>query len=381
MRITTHLLVLAASLLPFAAAAQTHSGFPVNVIVPKEPSPVQAGGRTRLVYELHMTNFYPGAIELAGIEVVDGETTLASWRGAELKAMLMPVGPEAAADSVQMLEGGRTAVAFIDLTLAPGVAAPRSLRHRLLFSVKIGDGKLIERTVEGVGVDIQPSPLRIAPPLRGGRWVAANGLFAADHRRSFNAVDGREHLAQRFAIDWVLLGPDGRFFRKDASANANFPGYGADVIAVASGVVSHIKADLPDNAGNNPQSERTVTLESITGNAIVLDLGGGRFALYAHLQPGSIKVAVGDRVEAGQVLARLGNSGNSDAPHLHFQLMDANSPLGAEGIPYELTAFTQTGVLPDLTALDTGKPWQPAGTESVGHRGEFPEDRAVVSFP
>jgi len=381
MIISRFLLALSALLPAIPCAAQTHSGFPVHVAVPKAPSPVAANGRTRLVYELHVTNFYAGAIEITGIEALDGETTLASWQGAELKAMLMPVGPEAAEDKAQVLEGGRTAVVFIDLTLAPGMAAPRHIHHRLLFSLKVGDGTLVQRKVEGVDVAIQPPAVLIAPPLRGGRWVAANGLFAPDHRRSFNAVDGREHLAQRFAIDWVLLGPDGRFFRKDSSANANFPGYGADVVAVAPGVVSFIKADLPDNAGSNPPSERTVTLDSITGNAIVLDLGEGRFALYAHLQPGSLKVVPGDKVAAGQVLAHLGNSGNSDAPHLHFQLMDANSPLGAEGIPYTLTSFTQTGVLPDLTTLDTGKPWEPAGTESVVHRAEFPEDRAVVSFP
>ena len=372
---------LAPSCMAVPASAQTHSGFPVNVTVPKPPAAFVADGRTRLVYELHVTNFYTGAIELAGVDVVDGDTTLATWRGAGLRALLMPLGSDAKADTVQVIEGGRTRVAFIDLTLDPGKAAPSHIRHRLLFSVNVGEGKVIERTVEGIDVDLLPPPLRIAPPLRGGRWVAANGLFSPHHRRSFNAVDGREHLAQRFAIDWVLLGPDGRFFRKNASINANFAGYGADVIAVANGVVAHIRSDIPDNAGSNPQSERTVTLDTITGNTIILDLGGGHFALYAHLQPGSLKVALGDRVSAGQVLAKLGNSGNSDAPHLHFQLTDANSPLGAEGIPYEFTSFTQTDVMPDLTPLDTGKPWQPARTENVVHRGEFPLDLAVVSFP
>jgi len=385
MRFPGLLLSFAALLLALPAAAQTHSGFPVNVTVPKPPAPVMADGRARLVYELHVTNFYPRAIELAGVDIVTGDATLATYRGAALNALLMPVGSDAAADmapnSAHVIAGGGTVVVFVDLTLEPGAALPRLLHHRLLFAVKVDKQTVIERTVEGIDVDLQPLPLEIAPPLRGGRWVAANGLFAPDHRRSFNAVDGREYLAQRFAIDWVLLGPDGRFFKKDASANANFPGYGAEVIAVADGTVAQIKTDQPDNAGNNPQSARSVTLDSITGNAVVLDLGGGRFALYAHLQPGSIKVAAGDTVKAGQVLARLGNSGNSDAPHLHFQLMDAQSPLGAEGIPYELTAFTQSGVLPDLTTLDTGKPWQPASTESVVHKGEFPADRAVVSFP
>lgn len=375
------LLALAALLAPMPAAAQTHSGFPVNIAVPKPPAPVLADGRQRLVYELQITNFYVGAIELAGIEVLAGDKVLASWRGAALNSLLMAVGPASAQGAERVLEGGRTAIAFLDITLENGAAAPPQLRHRLVFAVKTGSGEMIERTVEGIALAVAPPPPVIGPPLRGGRWVAANGLFAPDHRRSYNAVDGEEHLAQRFAIDWVRLGPDGRFFARDPAINANYAGYGADVIAVADGVVAAVKTGFADNPGSTPVESRVVTLDSITGNAVVLDLGGGRFALYAHLQPGSIAVAPGERVRTGQVIARLGNTGNSDAPHLHFQLMDAASPLGAEGIPYGLDGFTQEAVLPDLTALDTGQPWQAPKGEAVQHRGEFPVDRAVVSFP
>jgi hypothetical protein len=85
----------------------------------------------------------------------------------------------------------------------------------------------------------------------------------------------------------------------------------------------------------------------------------------------------------GQVLALLGNSGNSDAPHLHFHLMDANSPVGAEGIPYELDSFTQLGKAnggPEI--LDSGQAWQPKSGEAPRSlRHEFPVDNAVVAFP
>jgi murein DD-endopeptidase len=115
---------------------------------------------------------------------------------------------------------------------------------------------------------------------------------------------------------------------------------------------------------------------------VTLDLGHGRFALFAHLQPGSLRVKLGDSVKAGQVLALLGNSGNSDGPHLHFQLTDANSPLGSEGIPYEFETLTQLGVLDGPDVLDTGKAWQPKPSEKpVAHRREFPLDNGVVEFP
>src|SRR3954471_18618605 len=76
---------------------------------------------------------------------------------------------------------------------------------------------------------------------------------------------------------------------------------------------------------------------------VVVDIGGGRFAFYAHLQPGSLKVHVGDRVRAGQVLGLVGNSGNTDFPHLHFHVMNGPSPLASDGLPFEFRSFTSPG--------------------------------------
>ena len=365
-----------------AAEQSAHSGFPVDISVAKAPAPVAADGRKRLLYELRFTNFYAGAVELDRLEVRGpGGQSLATLVGPALEAQLMSVGAGADAGPAHVLGAGRTVIAFIDLALSPGAATPAALSHAVTFKVRLPDGRSLERVVNGAPTAVGPPAPVIAAPLRGAGWVAANGLGAPDHRRSFNAVDGQEHLAQRLAIDWVRLSPDGRFFHGDPKANTSYPGYGAAVLAVADARVSAVTDGQPENAGSNPASARTVTLDSITGNSIILDLGGGRYALYAHLQPGSIRVKPGEQVKAGQPMARLGNSGNSDAPHLHFQLMDANSPLGSEGLPYALAAFTQTGVLPDLGGLDSGAAWQPApGARSTPRRNEFPLDNAVVDF-
>jgi hypothetical protein len=365
-----------------AAAQPVHSGFPVDIGVAKAPAPVSAGGQTRLLYELRITNFYAGDVALDRVEIhaPDGRV-LATLGGPALDAQLMTIGAAAGDGPAHILRGGRAVVVFIDLALATGAAVPAALSHNLTFKVNLPDGRSLERIVSGVPVQVGPAVPVIAAPLRGPGWVAANGLAEPDHRRSFNAVDGHEYLAQRLAIDWVRLGPDGRFFHGDPKVNASYPGYGADVLAVANARVAAVIDGLPENAGNNPASGRTVTLDSITGNAIVLDLGDGRYALYAHLVPGSIRVKVDDRVTVGQPIARLGNSGNSDAPHLHFQLMDANSPLGAEGIPYVISSFAESGVLADLAALDNGTAWRPApGAQRTTRRGEFPLDNAVVDF-
>jgi murein DD-endopeptidase MepM/ murein hydrolase activator NlpD len=93
-------------------------------------------------------------------------------------------------------------------------------------------------------------------------------------------------------------------------------------------------------------------------------------------------VKLGDRVNAGQPLALLGNSGNSDAPHLHFQLPGGNSPMASEGIPCELERFTQLGILGGEEAvLDHGRAWQPKPqVKPVVHQQEFPIDKAVMNF-
>jgi murein DD-endopeptidase MepM/ murein hydrolase activator NlpD len=84
-------------------------------------------------------------------------------------------------------------------------------------------------------------------------------------------------------------------------------------------------------------------------------MGKGRFAFYAHLQPGSIRVKVGDTVKTGQVLGLLGNSGNSDAPHLHFHIMDGPRPLSSNGLPYRFTRFTSAGTLTNLAEISAGQ--------------------------
>jgi murein DD-endopeptidase MepM/ murein hydrolase activator NlpD len=277
-------------------------------------------------------------------------------------------------------------VIYLDLGLPGGSHPPTALRHRLSLSIprkKDGTGGTIEGTVDGpVVAVVQGLAPVLRAPLGGGAWVAFNSLGGADHRRALNVVDGKARIAQRFAIDWMLLGPDGRLFHGDAKANASFPGYGADVLAVADGLISDLKDGFPDNAGNNEASSRSITLDNVVGNYLILDLGEKRFALYAHLQPGSLRVKSGDHVKAGQVLARLGNSGNSDAPHLHFQIMDANSPLGAEGLPYEIDSFAQLGVSDDPAVLDSGQAWKPGGQAApVVHRRELPVNDAVVTFP
>jgi murein DD-endopeptidase MepM/ murein hydrolase activator NlpD len=193
-------------------------------------------------------------------------------------------------------------------------------------------------------------------------------------------IDGLPWIAQRFAIDWIRLGPDGLAFHGDPKKNESWVGYGSELLAVADGTVSGTKDGIPQNVPLTEERAVPITLDTITGNYVVLDLGDGRFAVYAHLQPGSLYVKVGDPVRKGQLLGLLGNSGNSDAPHLHFHLMDASAPMVAEGLPYVFPDLTIQGRADSADDLLAGKPWKPARAEER-RTVEIPLENEVVRFP
>src|SRR5208282_5646237 len=147
----------------------------------------------------------------------------------------------------------------------------------------------------------------------------------------------------RFAIDWMRLDDKGRLLNGNAADVHSYSDYGAEVLAVADGKVVATLNDLDDQKPGVLPDISTLTLQNVDGNHIVLDLGNGVFAFYAHLQRGSIEVSVGDHVKRGQVLGKLGNTGNTSAPHLHFHLMDGPSTLGSNGLPYVIDSFAFAG--------------------------------------
>jgi len=117
-----------------------------------------------------------------------------------------------------------------------------------------------------------------------------------------------------------------------------------------------------------------ITLETVGGNYVIIDIGGGRYAFYAHLQPGSLRVKKGDRVRRGQVVGLVGNSGNSTEPHLHFHLADGTTPLGAEGIPYAHDAFDLVGRCRSLLG-------NCAAMAAETRRHETPLANMIIRFP
>jgi len=156
--------------------------------------------------------------------------------------------------------------------------------------------------------------------------------------------DARLRAPQRYGCDFFKADSAGQQLPNpfpDEITNSMFYGYGAEVPAVADGVVAHVTDGIPENV---PQAKGPIkmsvplTNETGSGNWISLRVGSA-YVFYAHLQPGSITVREGQRVRRGQVIGRLGNSGNSVGPHLHFHVGDSNSLNGSEPVPHVFDSF------------------------------------------
>jgi hypothetical protein len=295
---------------------------PVDVTVTTAPIAFRADDHTHLAYELRVANFSHRPVSLVRLEARAGVRELAKIEGDALAG---------ASDSGAQVPARGFATIFVWIDADD---PPATFEERL--TVKLGDDELA--TTTNVALRSMKVPT-IGPPLRGRFWLAANGPSnGSAHRRAILPVAGRAHISQRFAIDWVKPGDDHKTYSGDATKNASYFAYGKEALAVADGVVAETKDGIAENMPG-PTRAVPITLETIGGNHVVIDIGGGAFAFYAHFQPGSLKVKVGDRVKRGQVLGLVGNSGNSTEPHLHFHVADGVSPLASEGIPYAFDAF------------------------------------------
>ena len=366
----------------YVTSAQRLSTIPIDIEIPVAPTPVKANGQLHLLYELHLTNFSARNLELTRVEALEDSLngpTLASYADSELIARLARPGASNLPDK-RLIAGGMRAVVFLELAFDRAADVPTRLHHRLWF--KSNDSKATEDSLSGGQVLVRRTiPLVVHPPLRGSGWVALSGMSnTSGHRRTIVVVNGKARIAQRFATDWVRIGPDGLAFRGDPAKNSSWSAYGAEVHAASNGTVVDVKDGVPENDPTADKKAVPITVESAPGNYVIVAMGNGYFSFYAHLQPNSIRVKRGDQVSVGRVLALLGNSGNSDSPHLHFHICDANSPLGSEGMPYVLDFFEMQGVLPSKKLLIEGG-WRQQGSKVDNRRREIPIENAIVRFP
>ena len=306
------------------------------------PDPITSNSHLWFFYELHVRHTVDRDSRLNRVEVLDGDTgrRLLFYDGPDLLRHSLERTHQGYADVAERGETNPSvclpAAVLVALAAEPG-SVPRNLVHRVTFVSAEG-----RQTVEdGAQVPVPTGcPAVVGPPVRGRNWIAINTPHKVKgHRKTLLEVDGRDVVAQRFAIDFARLGWNRKTWRGDRFDNFSYYAYGADILAVSGGIVSSTRDGIPDNVPGDDSRAVDITLDTVAGNYVIVDSGEGKYFFYGHLQPGSLRVEPGAEVRRGDVLGLLGNSGNSTEPHLHFHIGDADSPLGAEGLPYVFDSF------------------------------------------
>ena len=378
-------ILLAACLLSYPGVAQTQNqrsessdnkpvakqaAWPLQLEmrVPFEPTAFPSGPHVYLMYELHLTNFMPAPVSLSRIEVFDADAetskSIATFETAQLETMLQPLGGKAVSDPKDRLviADGQSSITFMSIVLDRGSHIPDRLLHRVTTA---------DASEEGAIISTHHTELHVlGPPVEGADWLSDDGPsndHDNHHRRRVVVLDGQAVDSRRYAIDWMQA-RDGASFSGDARDVGSYYSYGKAVLAVADGRVVTARDGLPDNVpghGDAFHPAVPITLETVAGNTITLDIGGGQFAYYMHLQPGTLQVKAGDRVRRGQVLARVGGSGDAREPHLHFEVTTSSKLVAGEGVPDLIDRYRSKSKSEEPTEL---------------HTRELPLDHSIVTF-
>jgi hypothetical protein len=361
-------------------------------------------GRRHLAFELMLTNSSPRAATVTDVMVTSGCPAYAVNSEDEAKhafpiCYLPPI-------ELQHLNGESEVAGSMtqigSLTVTPTASIPTYTTNQLLLDAVVPPGASVPTSLvvtlkatfqeplpgQPPYVSIYPDAVTqvlpavtvattraivIPSPLAGGDWVAMNSCCKLSaHRAAMLGGGGKMGFPERHAIDFIRIDSNGGLYRPgEPPSMANNYSYGAELLAVAPGKIVAIQNGIPDQPPDvNPTG---YSLNQLGGDYVVLEINPHLYALYAHISPDTIRVKLGQRVVRGQVLGLLGNSGNSTAPHLHFQLINGPAPLTSDGVPYVFEQLTLVG-RPDG---DVFVPVNPA----VEQTHAYPLTYSVVVFP
>jgi hypothetical protein len=367
----------------------------IRTVAPK-PIPVTGtDGKVHVDYELEVLNFSPRVAILGQLETLDGGpagkavTTVDAEALAGRTVVIMDPNRAPTAE----IPPGRTGLILVDDVYDHLADVPTSVTHKLSatfaplapdfqWAAALWPGDPVS-LIGGAVTTSAESPVVIGPPLTGADWLAGNACCDYNnHRNVLLPVGGRINGAERYAVDWFKWDHAGArerlaqgvlpTFRGDPTKNEDYLAYGEPLLAVAAGTVVTVVSDTPDSKPSAlPEG---IGLAELGGNQIIIDIGNGVYASYLHLVPGSPTVKVGDKVTRGQVIGRLGNSGNSSEAHLHFQLQRSPAVLAGDNVPFEIDTLAYSGSI-DATAGFT------AGPNAGKRTNQLPLVLSVVAFP
>ena len=307
-------------------------------------------GMDHVEYELLVVSVFDEPVTLSSVVVLDPDG----------EQLLQIDGDALAATTQTLFDKKPSAVVPASAAVAIGVdvilppdTVPERVTHRITYALEEDSSSaamIDDPVIDGPEVAIDDeAAIEIKPPVAGDGWLATTACCSPNvHRDLRIAVDGRRiSTAETFAVDWARVEGD-RLYDGDGSQNEQFYAYGEEVLAVADGTVVFTQDGKPE--GVPDQATPAQDLSDFGGNQVMLQIEPNVYVWYAHLQPGSLMVEVGDEVEAGTPLAKLGNTGPSLGPHLHFGLLDVNNSVTGRSLPFVLDSYTLVGTVDFATS-------------------------------
>jgi murein DD-endopeptidase MepM/ murein hydrolase activator NlpD len=357
----------------------------IDVRVAVAPTPFQGSdGQTHLAYELVVNDVPRSGARIDRIEVM-GESDakpLITYAESDLDERVVRPGAERSVRYGRVIPGAALALVHVWITLPKDQRVPGTLRHSFRVSTEAGEAL----AAGDARVDVRSGPpIVVGSPFRAGAWLAHNG--PGQHRAAHwgsALVDGRTaRIPQRYAIDFIGVDNDGKGVRGEVrkSSNQDWIGFGREIVAVLDGVVHAARDGVPDHqplAELPPPSSPSAA--DTYGNYVIVRAGDGTFVHYAHLQRNSVAVRTGGTVRRGQVIGRLGNSGNTNGAHLHFNVTDGPAPEETQGVPFVFDTVESLGsTTPDIALGGEPAARQPRISPTRRQR-ILPLDGAVVRF-
>ncbi len=295
-----------------------------------------------LVYEIKVKNSSIDSYSFEWISVKDGTLTLQNLSGNELDTVISVYH-----STQKSLRAGETAFIYMWVEPSTNLPIPESLSQTIQFN-RVSDGIQYTKELE-ITVD-EFAPVVLSYPLNARRYATA-GAPSNDsyHRRTINFLDERFWTSQKYAVDFIGLDAGNRYRIGRQDANIDYYGFEDIVYSATAGEIVSIIDTIPDNIPPQVPEIIPSALYRAGGNQVVVKVSPGVFVFYGHLVQAGSTLKVGDHVEVGQPLGRLGNSGNSDAPQLHLQVMDGADPLRSNGVPWVFDRFILHG---NITGYD-----------------------------
>jgi len=361
------------------------------------PAPVEmTDGKVHLTYELVLTNAAPIPFQVDKIELHDAATSaLVPNTTGRVDITPLAVGTEAegttdpgAGNTSATIPPGTTYVAWVDVVFPQRSAVPTTIEHVVTGAVLPPNGPPVPAELRIGRTDTATDgPVVLGAPVPPGIWYMSEGCCADDthHRRGLGPINGELSVPQRFAIDFYKLDEQHRTWVGDPSKLESFLTYRVPILSAAAGTVV-AALDGFANTTALPNPPKPPPINETVGNHVIVKVAEGVYVLYAHMDPGSVAVRVGDQVTRGQQLGLIGSSGNSTTPHLHFQILTLPTYFPADSKPFAFDSFTLLGRVPDriwddnMALEPTGTLPFTAATPTSPHTNELPLDRDVVQF-